>query len=78
MALRDPQRKHSEIREDLKALREEVRGVTTWSVFKDTISNVTQGRAMGAMGILNAAGEPDKRSKKLNLRTVKLSSSQLR
>ncbi len=39
--------------------------MTTWSVFKDAISNVTQGRVMGAMGILNTAGEPDKRSKKI-------------
>ena len=39
--------------------------MTTWPVFKDDISDVTQGRVMGAMGILNTAGEPDKRSKKI-------------
>jgi hypothetical protein len=62
MALYDPKRQDSELREDLSALRQEVREVMAWPVYKDAVSQASNGRAMGAMGVL-VSGDPDERPK---------------
>ncbi len=58
MSLFDPKRKDSEIRKDLSTLREEVREVMTWPIYKDVILQTTNGRAMGAMGVI-VSGDSD-------------------
>ncbi len=62
MSLYDPKRKDSDLREDLSALRQEVREVMAWPIYKDAVSQATNGRAMVAMGVL-VSGDPDKRPK---------------
>jgi hypothetical protein len=64
MALFDSKRKDSELREDLSALRQEVREVMAWPIYKDVILQATNGRAMGAMGVI-LPGDSDKRAKRI-------------
>ena len=66
MALRDPMRKDSELRENLLELQQEVRDVMDWTVYKDAVSAATHGRAMGAMGVL--VSDSDKRPKRIEPR----------
>ncbi len=64
MALFDPKRKDSEFREDLSALRHEVRAVVQLSINKEAVLQATNGRAMGAMGVV-APGNHDRRPRKI-------------
>ena len=67
MALRDPMRKDSELRENLIELQKEVQDVMDWTVYKDAVSAATtHGRVMGAMGVL--ALDSDKRPKRIEPR----------
>ena len=64
MVLFDPKGKDSELREDLSALRHEVRAVVQWSIYKEAVLQATNGRAMGVMGVL-APDNHDRSPKKI-------------